>query len=47
MLQAGWLFPALPFLSRTRGLGQFFQGKITFVGGTDTQDPVVLGKLFA
>ena len=29
-------FPAVPFLSRTRGLGQFFQGKITFVGGNDT-----------
>jgi hypothetical protein len=36
MLQAGWLFPALPFLSRTRGLGQFFQGKIACVGCNDT-----------
>jgi hypothetical protein len=31
MPQAGWLFPTLPFLSRTRGLGQFFQGKIALI----------------
>jgi hypothetical protein len=37
MLRAGCLFPAVPFLSRTRGLGQFFQGKITCVGCADTQ----------
>jgi hypothetical protein len=37
MVQASWLFPALPFLSRTRGLGHFFQGKIACVGCNDTQ----------
>jgi len=37
MVQVSWLFPALPFLSRTRGLGQFFQGKIACVGCNDTQ----------
>jgi hypothetical protein len=39
MLRASCLFPALPFLSRTRGLGQFSQGKITCVGCADTQAP--------
>jgi hypothetical protein len=37
MLQASCLFPALPCLSRTRALGQFFQGKITRVGCADTK----------
>jgi len=37
MVQASWLFPALPFLSRTRGLEQFFHGKIDCVGCNDTQ----------
>jgi hypothetical protein len=32
-------FPAVPFLSRPRGLGKFFQGKITCVGCADTQAP--------
>jgi hypothetical protein len=36
MVPASWLFPVLPFLSRTRGLGQYFQGKIACVGCAHT-----------